>query len=163
MSRVADLERIVLGPLARRAPSDWQRAPTGKWTPAQIVEHLALSLELSARGFERTQDARARRPRTLLERVSGWFVFGIGWTPPGIRAPRRTTPAERIEPADAERHFREGLDRWAALESRAATEQDSGVYVHHPRLGELDLGEWLRFHEWHCRHHARQIRGRLAG
>lgn len=163
MSRVASLERIVLGPLSDRPASDWQRAPAGKWTAAQIVEHLALSLELSARGFEAPSGARARRPPTTLERLSGWFVFRLRWTPPGIRAPRRTTPAQRIEAADAERHFREGLDRWAALESRLATGRDSGSYVRHPRLGELDLEEWLRFHEWHCWHHARQIHSRLAG
>jgi hypothetical protein len=163
MSRVASLERIVLGPLSDRPVGDWQRAPAGKWTPAQIVEHLALSLELSARGFEAAQGARARRPRTSLERLSGWFVFRLGWTPPGIRAPRRTTPAGQVEAADAGRHFREGLRRWLVLESRPAVERDAAVYVQHPRLGELDFEEWLRFHEWHCRHHARQIRGRLAG
>jgi len=162
VSRIADLEHVVLGPLAGRPQGDWQRAPTGKWTPAQIVEHLALSLELSARGFEGAKGAERRRPATPLERVSGWFVFRLGWTPPGIQAPRRTTPARWVEAADAERHFREGLARWATLASRPA-EPNPGVFVHHPRLGELDVEGWIRFHAWHCRHHARQIRRRLAG
>jgi hypothetical protein len=162
VSRVADFEHVVLGPLAGRPEGDWQRAPTGKWTPAQIVEHLAISLERSARGFEKATGGQHRRPPTPLERVACWLVFGIGWTPPGVRAARGTTPAARVEAADAERHFRDGLARWASLESRPVG-RDSGTFVHHPRLGDLDLGEWLRFHQWHCRHHAKQIRRRLAG
>jgi hypothetical protein len=160
MSRVADMEAVVLGQLTGRPTSDWQQAPAGKWTPAQIVQHLALSFEMSARAFEVATGARARRPHTTLERVACWLVFEVGWTPP-VRAPRRTTPMARIEAADAERHFRDGLARWATLESRLAAGREQ-VFVKHPRLGELDLEEWLRFHDWHCRHHARQIRSRLT-
>lgn len=162
VSRVADFEHVVLGPLAGRPESDWQRASAGKWTPAQIVEHLAISLERSARGFEKAAGGQHRRPATPLERVACWLVFGLGWTPPGVRAARGTTPAARVEAADAERHFRDGLARWATLESRAIG-GDPGTFVHHPRLGDLDVEEWVRFHQWHCRHHAKQIRRRLAG
>ena len=162
VSRVADFEHVVLDPLAGRPASDWQRAPAGKWTPAQIVEHLAISLDRSARGFEKAAVGQHRRPATPFERVACWLVFGLGWTPPGVRAARGTTPAARVEAADAERHFREGLARWATLESRAIG-GDAGTFVHHPRLGDLDVEEWVRFHQWHCRHHAKQIRRRLGG
>ena len=163
VSRVAELGRIVLGPLAGRPDDDWQRAPAGKWTPAQIVEHLALSFEFSARGFESASGAQVRRPKKPLEWISTWFVFGVGWIPPGVRAPRRATPAGRIEAGDARRHFEDGLARWAALDGRPAAERNPAVFVHHPRMGDLDQDEWLRFHLWHCRHHARQIERRLAG
>jgi hypothetical protein len=162
VSRVADFEQVVLGPLAGRPDGDWQRAPAGKWTPAQIVEHLAISLERSARGFESPRGEPQRRPPTPIERVARWLVFGLAWTPPGVRAARGTTPAARVEAADAERHFRAGLARWATLESGSA-EQAAATLVRHPRLGDLDLEEWIRFHAWHCRHHARQISRRLAG
>jgi len=36
------------------------------------------------------------------------------------------------------------------------------LFVKHPRLGDLTLEEWARFHDVHARHHARQIRARLA-
>ena len=162
MSRAADFEQIVLGPLADRPEGDWQRAPAGKWTPAQIVEHLAISLERSARGFEGGKGGPRRRPPTPREHVARWLVFGLGWTPPGVRAARGTTPALRVEAADAERHFRDGLARWETLESRSGA-GNAGPFIQHPRLGDLDLAEWLRFHAWHCRHHAKQIRRRLAG
>ena len=154
---------MVLGPLAGRPEADWQRTPSGKWTPAQIVEHLALSLEFSARGFESGVGPRVRRPKTLFERISTWFVFGVAWIPPGVQAPRRATPAARVEAVDAERHFRDGLIRWTSLESLLEARRGPEVFVHHPRMGDLSLEEWFRFHAWHCDHHARQIRRRLAG
>ena len=161
VSRVAEFERVVLGPLTGRPENDWQRAPAGKWTPAQIVEHLAISLERSAQAFEAGKGGPQRRRLTPLESAARWLVFGLGWTPPGVRAARGTTPAARVDAADAERHFRDGLARWAALESHPGGA--SVAFVKHPRLGDLDLDEWLRFHQWHCGHHAKQIRRRLAG
>ena len=59
MRKFADLPDIVLGPLTDRSDAEWQQAPSGKWTPAQIVEHLALALEWCATGFE---ERRARDP-----------------------------------------------------------------------------------------------------
>lgn len=162
MSWGVELESVVLGPLAGRPAGDWQKASPGQWTPAQIVEHLALALELSARAFEGDAVARTRRPKTLVERVATWFVFGLGWIPRGVKATRRSTPAPRVEAGDAERHFRDGLARWQALAARANAPGASSAFVRHPRMGELDFGEWQRFHAWHCRHHARQIQRRLA-
>src|SRR5207245_3351870 len=47
---VSDFGRVgevVLGPLVGRPEADWHQTPPGKWSPAQIVHHLAISLELS--------------------------------------------------------------------------------------------------------------------
>src|SRR5438034_769858 len=49
VTRVADIPDLVLGPLAGRPEADWYRAPPGKWTPAQIVHHLAISIDGSGR------------------------------------------------------------------------------------------------------------------
>jgi len=43
MTPIGELTDLVLGPLRGRADSEWERGPAGKWTPAQIVEHLALA------------------------------------------------------------------------------------------------------------------------
>ncbi len=151
-----DFAAIALDPLADRPAADWQKAPPGKWTPAQIIEHLALSFDLSARGFEQAQPQGPRRARTLLEQVAAFLVFRLGWIPPGIESPRRAAPATRVEAPAAREHLRAALARWSALAGRP------GVFVRHPRLGDLDFDEWLRFHAWHCQHHAKQIRQRLA-
>src|SRR2546422_295190 len=56
VTRFADIPDLVLGPLAGRPEADWYRAPPGKWTPAQIVHHLAISIDGSGRVFERSEE-----------------------------------------------------------------------------------------------------------
>ena len=43
MSWRAELRTLVLDPLKDRSDGEWERGPAGKWTPAQIVEHLAAA------------------------------------------------------------------------------------------------------------------------
>ena len=162
---MTDLSVIVLGPLAGRPETAWQRAPAGKWTPAQIVEHLALSMEMSAAavGARRAKEPMARRGTTLREKVGKVLTLGLGWFPPGRKAPPPTTPAPRIDGHAAEAHFRAALVAWEVLERDLLPARRHDLFVKHPRLGDLTLEEWGRFHRVHARHHARQIRARLAG
>lgn len=165
MSRLADLDVIVLGPLAGRSEAEWQRAPAGKWTPAQIVEHLALAFEYSARGVEERRADGPMRPRwpTPMQWLGRAVVFGWRWLPAGIaKSPRVARPMPHVAAPDAERHFREGLARWRDLEARLLPARSRDLYVRHPLLGDLNVDQWIRLHAWHCRHHAKQIRRRLA-
>ena len=75
--------------------------------------------------------------------------------------------ADQWTPAQIVAHLALALD-WSAEKFRArrahgpmARRHD--LFVKHPRLGDLTLEEWMRFHVIHARHHARQIRDRLAG
>lgn len=162
---MTDLGAVVLGPLAGRPEASWQMAPPGKWTPAQIVEHLALALEMSAATFvaRRSKEPMSRRPTTLLEKVAKVVAFGLGWFPPGRKAPARTTPPLHVDGPTADAHFRAALAAWEAVERDLLPTRRGDLFVKHPRLGDLTLEEWGRFHLVHARHHARQIRARLAG
>ena len=162
---MTDLGAIVLGPLTGRPETAWQQAPPGKWTSAQIVEHLALALELSSATFaaRRAKGPMARRGTTLKEKIGKVFTFGLGWFPPGRKAPQATTPAPRVEAQAAEAHFRAAFAGWEAMERDLLPARRRDLFVKHPRLGDLTLEEWGRFHLVHARHHARQIRARLAG
>jgi hypothetical protein len=162
---MTDFAGLVLGPLAGQPETAWQQAPPGKWTPAQIVEHLALALEMSATTFaaRRAKEPMARRGTTLREKIGKVFTFGLGRFPPGLRAPERTTPPPRVDGRAAEAHFRAAVAAWAAVERDLLPARRNDLFVKHPRLGDLTLEEWARFHDVHARHHARQIRARLAG
>lgn len=164
MNALQELPEIVLGPLRSRSEADWQRAPAGKWTPAQIVEHLAIGIDWSAKKFEERRDRppMMRRPRRFIERLAGASILGLGWYPQGFRAPEGTVPANSISRAAAEAHFREGIARWEALERDLFQRRPHDLFVKHPRLGDLTMSEWLRFHLVHARHHARQIRQRIG-
>ena len=128
----ADLPELVLGPLAGRSEAEWYVAPAGKWNAAQIVEHLALGLEWSGKGFEerRARDPMTRRPRTLLQRLSNVLVMGLGVHPPGRKAPQASVPAAYVPRASADAHFREGVARFFAYLSQpgvqAAWHQNTG-------------------------------------
>lgn len=163
-ARFADLPDIVLGPLVGRPDPDWYQAPPGKWCAAQIVEHLALALEWSSLGFaeRRAREPMARRPRTLAERVGYWAVLGLGWMPPGLEAPKGSRPAERVERAATEARFRQGVARFEELARVLLPTRRLDLFVKHPRMGDLTLEEWMAFHVIHARHHAKQIRARLA-
>ncbi len=160
----ADLPEIVLGPLADRSDAEWHAAPAGKWNAAQIVEHLALGLEWSGKGFEerRARDPMTRRPRTLLQRLANALIMGLGVFPPGRKAPQASVPAAYVPRAGADAHFREGVARFLELEKLLLPARRSDLFVKHPRLGDLTLEEWERFHVIHARHHARQIRRRVG-
>ena len=115
---MTDLLELVLGPLAGRPEASWQQAPPGKWTPSQIVEHLALALEMSAPTFasRRAKEPMARRGTTLREKIGKVLAFGLGRFPPGLKAPERTTPPPRVDGHAAEAHFRAALAAWQAVE-----------------------------------------------
>ncbi len=165
MTALAELPALVLGPLEGRADADWLRAPAGKWTPAQIVEHLALGLEASAAKFaeRRAKGSMARRSRTARELVARLLVFGLRWFPPGFRAPDGAAPAARVDRAAVVARFRRGLALWEQVERDLLPTRRHDLFVKHPALGDLTMDEWLRFHLIHARHHARQIRERVVG
>jgi len=164
VTRFADLPDLVLGPLAGRPQADWYRAPPGKWSSAQIVQHLAIGIDGSGRTFEsrRAKPAMRRRPRTPRQRLGCFLVLGLGWIVPGREAPADVRPAERPDAAAVERQLREGIARFVALERELLPARSRDLFVKHPYLGDLTLPEWLRFHVLHCAHHARQVRARLA-
>lgn len=161
---LSQLPTLVLGPLRGRNDSEWERAPAGKWTPAQIVEHLALGLTLSAATFlaRRNHAPMARRPRTPAEQIARFFMFGLRWFPPGRKAPERTTPAPQIDRATAEGHFLAGIEAWDQIDRALLPERRADLFVKHPRMGDLTVEEWMQFHLIHARHHARQIRQRVG-
>jgi hypothetical protein len=161
---LSQLSTLVLGPLRGRSDSEWARAPAGKWTPAQIVEHLALGLTLSAEAFlaRRNHAPMARRPRTPAEKIARFFIFGLRWFPPGRKAPERTTPAPQIDRASAEEHFLAGVEAWDQIDRALLPERRADLFVKHPRMGDLTVEEWMQFHLIHARHHARQIRQRVG-
>jgi len=165
MSALATLPAVVLGPLRGRSDAEWQRGPAGKWTPAQIVEHLAIGLAWSAEKFRarRGHAPMERRRRTPAQKIAKLLILGLRWFPPGRKAPEGSIPAPQVARTMAEAHFLAGHAAWDQLARELLPARRRDLFVKHPRLGDLTLEEWMRFHLVHARHHARQIKRRLAG
>src|SRR2546425_4145269 len=103
----ADVPQLVLGPLAGRPDADWHRSPPGKWSPAQIVQHLAIGIDGTARTFDsrRAHAPMRRRPRTVREWLASLVILRGGWYPTGFPSPAPLPPADPARRAAGGRPF----------------------------------------------------------
>ncbi len=160
--QLAALEPMVLGPMHGVTGDVWHRAPKSKWSLAQIVAHLALSVDLSSSVFERRAEKQDMiRRSTPGQSVLRHLYLGLGRYPAGRKAPESTQPSEHPDSDLMVAQFRMGVERFTTLLDTWPDKRQLEVFVQHPLLGDLNLPEWVRFHYVHCRHHARQIRDRL--
>src|SRR5574340_428832 len=75
-------------------PADLAKAPPGKWSTAEILEHLYLTYRGTNKGIERCLAAGqplARRA-TLKDRIQTLVVVGFKYMPNGRKAPERAAP-----------------------------------------------------------------------
>jgi hypothetical protein len=141
------------------------RQPTkGKWTPAQITEHLLLTYKGTNAGLAKCLAAAAPLAReiTLKDRVGILLVVDLGYLPNGRKAPERTIP--RGLPFQEAR-----MAMFSELEKMALglddCERRFGArtrILDHPILGPLTANQWRKFHLVHGHHHVRQIRERIG-
>lgn len=133
--------------------------PEGKWSSADILEHLSLA-------YLRTADRMTTllqgelpdvRRRIFKEWVGGMIVLKLGRIPTGRKAPEGLVP-RGMSPAEAKTTIAEKLCRMDQVIDQC--EQRFGrkrsVLVH-PILGPLSAPEWRRFHCVHTLHHVKQI------
>lgn len=145
--------------------SDEQRKweAQGKWSIAQVLEHLYLTYTGTIRGFERMMKSGkplASAPSTK-QRLQSLVVFGLNYMPSGRKAPQQTTPrglAMELVTAEMQGKIAAMDEIICECERRFGT----GRMLDHPILGPLTGKQWRRFHLIHGRHHAKQI-ARMRG
>ncbi len=142
---------------------DWQHAPPGKWSCAQIFEHLLLSYTATTKGALRAMEVGkplGGKP-TVRDRISAFYVAGLGFLPAGRTAPNHTTPKNGTG-VESLRHFNDALVAMDVTLADAEKRFGSGVkLLNHPILGPLTAREWRRFHRTHARHHLKQVAQRV--
>lgn len=134
--------------------------PEGKWSAAEVLEHLYLTYTGTVKGFERClQEGKplATSPPTIKQRFQIAVVTRAGYFPTGREAPKvsrpRGTPADKVI-ADI------GLQIVAMDEAIAKCEARHGKLTRlldHPVLGPLTARQWRKFHWVHGQHHVKQI------
>jgi hypothetical protein len=156
--QLSRLEPIVLNPLHGVSDEHWRRPRDGQWSLAQIVEHLAISIDVVAAGFEDCADGECRqRHATPEQALMRHVLLGAGEFPKGMRAPDYTLPSDDPNPELAQANFRMAIERTRALVEDWPEEKQISRFLRHPAIGDLNLPEWVRFHYVHCSLHARQI------
>jgi hypothetical protein len=139
---------------------DLRRHPEGKWSTAEVLEHLYLTYTGTTKGFERVLHEGKPMARTpmLKDRMKAFVVTGLRHLPEGRKAPERTQPRGM----EADEVIREIGPRISAMdEVIAECEARFGKrtrVLDHPILGPLTARQWRKFHWVHGQHHLRQIR-----
>ena len=147
------------------SPDRMDNGPDGKWTPAQVLEHLFLTYRGTNAGIAKCLEKGAPLARacTFKDRARTFVVVNLSYLPGGRKAPERATP--RGMPAEEVRRaiLAELQQMDAGFEECKRRFGPRTKILDHPFLGPLNTEQWRKFHWVHGRHHARQIRERLSG
>jgi hypothetical protein len=146
---------------AERMKEDAWAAPwgPGKWTRAQVAEHLSLTYEAAIREIITGEGLRVRvtgaRQRILRWVLLPHILFHRS-LPLRVTAPREARPAEVTAPrATVLRRLRELAVRWELEMERAIRSGGGGLT--HPYFGTIPPVKAMRFMAVHIEHHTRQI------
>jgi len=140
--------------------SQWSQHPEGKWSAAEVLEHLSLTYSRTAAGMQRILQAGepAATPLKLKQRLGILMVVEMGHFPEGREAPNQVRPSGSQQGAIVLGHTLENLAKMDI--AIAACEERFGAgtrILDHPILGALSARQWRKFHAIHARHHAPQI------
>jgi hypothetical protein len=150
-----EVERITCD----KSVTGWHQAPPGKWSCAQIMEHLLLSYTGTTRGLLKAMDVG--RPLggkpNLRDRLRTIWVTKLGLLSPGRTSPPNIMPKSGLD-MDSMRRFYDALVAMDATLADAERRFGSGAkLLDHPSIGPLNAKEWRQFHLAHTRLHLRQI------
>jgi Protein of unknown function (DUF1569) len=137
-------------------------APKGKWTSAQILEHLLLTYKNTSRGARKCleQGVPLATTRSVRQLVGALVVVKLGYMPGGTEAPQRAVPQGVPLEQVCATILPELENMAAALDGCEKRFGLSTKIMDHPFLGPLTPGQWRKFHWVHGRHHLRQVRDR---
>jgi len=142
---------------AERCHSAWTvpRAP-GKWSPAQIVEHVARSLE---EGGNVVQERPSKLPSLpfFLRPLAGMMFHRV--IKRGAFFKAKTNKA--MNPIEGSPTVEAGRDRLlaalATFERDCRGRKSAGGVLKSPAFGTVTVEEYARFVELHTRHHTTQM------
>lgn len=143
---------------ARRVPPGRWAAPraAGKWSPAQVCDHVARSYEQSCRMLR--GEPRKGMPRWLRPILRLLFfdkVMRTGRFPKGGKSPERLEPSPEPLPLDASLARIEKAS--AEFEAEARHRAVEGLTIDHPVFGRIRVADYVRLNQLHTRHHRSQL------
>src|SRR6266481_6103818 len=145
---LTQLHSILASEIRDLTPDQLTRHPEGKWSPAEILEHLNLTYAGTIKGLERclqsgTASASTDRGRKRWQRL---ILIRGGYFPRGRQSPPRVaprgTPAEQVTTEILGNVVR--LD--GVIQECEARFGRSKPVADHPVLGPLTPAEWREFH-----------------
>jgi hypothetical protein len=155
-----EVERVISG----YSELAWHQAPPGKWTSAQIFEHLLLTYTGTTKGLRRVLESGhpLASAATLPHRVRKFVVTKLGWMPAGRTAFKQICPADGLNAQSMRRFYDALVAMDATLLDAERRFGKRAKLLDHPFLGPLNAQEWRLFHRTHTRHHLKQVVHRLS-
>lgn len=159
------VSELIEAAVSGRTDRELLAAPGGKWCAAQILEHLSLTFEASARSLRLSLSGRRAgfAPLSVKQRFARFLVLKLGTIPAGRQAPEMVIPGDSPEPLRILEQLRTNLR--ALDEVLRDCEKAFGPKApisEHPILGAFSVEQWRRFHLVHVRHHLPQIAERCS-
>jgi hypothetical protein len=144
---------------AERSATTWTTPPApGKWSPSQVVEHVARGLEEGANVVAGTPSipmpSAFLRP---LARLVFKRVLKKGAFPNGFKAHKAMNPTSGpATPAEARVRL-EGA--YARFDQECRRRAASGQHLVSTGFGTVSVEDLVRFNAIHTRHHCKQMPG----
>jgi hypothetical protein len=156
------IHKILVAVTQGMTPEDWSRHPAGKWSAAEVIEHLSLTYSGTARSMQKVLDegAPTATPLKLKQRLAIWWITQLGRFPEGRQAPPQARPKGESGGVSAVGVLSTALENLSKMDAAIADceRRFGGVCLSdHPILGALNGAQWRKFHSVHARHHAAQI------
>jgi hypothetical protein len=155
-NRAAVIELVAA---AERSAATWTtpRAP-GKWSPSQVVEHIARGLEEASNVVSGAPSIPM--PPALLRPLARLFFYRIlkkDAFPKGFKAHKAMNPTSGpATPAEARVQL-EGA--FARFDQECRRRAASGQHVVSTGFGTVSIEDFVRFSAIHTRHHCKQMPG----
>ena len=154
------LQSTLSSAIAGMTTEDLSRHPEGKWSTAEILDHLNLTYLGTIKNLERriAEGKTCREGDRRKKRLPRFVVTRLGYLPHGRKSPERAlprgTPAQQITS-----EVMESMARLDGVLAECEVRFPGGVPIaEHPILGPLTAAEWRGFHLAHGCHHAKQVR-----
>ena len=153
------LQEVIAFSLRDMSREDMLRRQEGKWSAAEVLEHLYLTYSATAKACERCLAAESptATAQTLRQRFKTLVVIILGYFPRGIQAPAQVhpkgIPVEQVV-SDIARQIAVMDELLTRCELRHGRRNK---LFNHPVLGALTGAQWRKFHWIHGWHHVKQI------
>jgi hypothetical protein len=157
-SDLEKMQKLLATATAGMSDEELQWHPKGKWSAAEVLEHLFLTYTGTIKAFERAMHSGRplASPPTIKHRLQAFVVFGLNYLPSGRKAPPHALPRGLI-PEQVNADIQGKIHAMEEIIGECERRLGSGPLLDHPILGPLTAKQWRKFHLIHGRHHARQI------
>jgi hypothetical protein len=156
---ISRLQEAIASSIRGMSREDLLWRPEGKWSTAEVLEHLYLTYTGTVKGCERSLTAEDPliTSQTSKQRFKTLVVVTLGYFPPGLQAPAQVhpkgTPVEQLV-SDIAQQITVMDELLTRCELRHGKHEK---LFNHPVLGALTGTQWRKFHWIHGRHHMQQI------